>query len=170
MVNAKGQLAVETMIIYGLVILVALSVVGFLIYFNILDLGSYLPDQCNLGGIGDLKCEEMKLTDTDFELGIRNSGQRPISALKVTVTDDLAVHFSTEVSGDAVDLAGDAISDTNSLAPGDVVKVVLEDSSGNPIGGEAGKVLRGSIKTEYEYKDGAITQEASGTIRIKAVK
>src|SRR3989344_376110 len=93
--NKKAQLAVETMIIYGLVILIALSVLAFLIYFDVLDLGTYLPDTCNLGGTGDLKCEEMKLGTTNFELGIRNTGKRPIQSLAVTVTDDQGTHFST---------------------------------------------------------------------------
>ena len=160
--NKKGQLAVETMIIYGLVILIALSVLAFLIYFDVLDLGTYLPDTCNLGGTGDLKCEEMKLGATTFELGIRNTGKRPIQQLTITVTDDQGTHFNT-ISGSATTLDGSPITATNILAPGDVAKLSISAT------GKSGKVLQGTIKTTYKYKDGAITQESSGNIRLKAV-
>ena len=151
------------MIIYGLVILIALSVLAFLIYFDVLDLGTYLPDTCNLGGTGDLKCEEMKLGTTNFELGIRNTGKRPIQSLAVTVTDDQGTHFST-ITGSAMTLDGTPISATNVLAPGDVAKISLPVTTA-----KSGKVLQGTLKTTYKYKDGAITQESSGNIRLKAV-
>jgi len=163
--NKKAQLSVETMIIYGLVILFSLSVLGLLIYFGVLDLGSYLPDSCNIGGTGDLKCEEQKLSKTSdkFELGIRNTGQRPLKSLKVSVTDAASTHFTT--LGPIVGtVGGTAISDLNPLSPGDVA--VISVSAGGDV--KPGKVLRGTLKTAYEYKDGVITQEASGTIRVKA--
>ena len=168
MYNKKAQLSVETMIIYGLVILFSLSVLGLLIYFGVLDLGSYLPDSCNIGGTGDLKCEEQKLSKTSdkFELGIRNSGQRPLKSLKVSVTDAASTHFTT--LGPIVGtVGGTAISDLNPLSPGDVavISAVILASDGTV---KPGKVLRGTLKTAYEYKDGVITQEASGTIRVKA--
>lgn len=163
MENLRGQLSVETMIIYGLVILVALSVLGMLIYFDVLDLGAYLPDSCNLGGTGDLKCEEMKLTSSVFELGIRNTGQRPLESLSVSVTDDLSVHFSGTRSGNGK-INGADIASGNSLAPGDVALVSIPITTA-----KAGKVLRGTLKTTYRYTDGVVSQEASGTIRLKAV-
>lgn len=163
MYNKRGQLSVETMIIYGFVILVALSVLGFLIYFKVLDLGAYLPDSCNLGGTGDLKCEEMKLTSSVFELGIRNIGQRPIESLSLTATDDLGIHFTT-VSGQGMTASGSQISFSNPLVPGDVGKVSILITGGKP-----GKVLRGTLRTTYKYKEGVVMQEASGNIRLKAV-
>ncbi len=164
--NRKAQLSIETMIIYGLVLLVAISVVGALLYFNVLDLGSYLPDTCNIGGSGDLKCEEMKLSSTSssLELGIRNVGKRPIEYLRVTVSDDDAIHFSGAKSADAKDKTDADISDTNSLPPGDIAKVSIDVGSGVL----ASKALKGTLKTEYMFKEGVVTQEASGTVRIKA--
>ena len=53
-ISKNGQLSIETMILYGLIALVALSAVAALIYFKVLDLGRYLPDTCNIGGAGDL--------------------------------------------------------------------------------------------------------------------
>ncbi len=168
MLTKRAQLSVETMIIYGLIILVALSVVGGLIYFNVLDIGSYLPDSCSIGGAGDLKCEEMRFSASDniIELGIRNLGQKPISFLSVSVTDTDELHFPGKKSGFGSDLSSppkliDGSGTT--LAPGDIAKVTI--STGTAL---SGKTLKGTMVTKYKYKNGAITQEASGNIRIKA--
>ncbi|MBD3204279.1 hypothetical protein GF327_08350 [Candidatus Woesearchaeota archaeon] len=166
--NKKAQLSIETLIIYGLVILVTLSVVGGLIYFNVLDLRSYLPDTCNIGGTGELKCEEMKLNKRHFELGVRNLGQKPIEYLNVSVSDESGIHFTGELSAIAENVGGDSIdgnAGSPSLAPGDIAKISI-DVSGQEV--KSGKLLQGTLITKYKYKDGAITQEAVGDIRVKA--
>jgi len=162
MMNKRAQLSIETMIIYGLIILVALSVIGGLLYFNIIDLGSYLPDKCDLGGTGDLKCEEMSFSQAGgLKLGIRNIGQKPISLLSVSVTDNAGVMFSP-ASGTGK-IGTDDISDSKALAPGEIASVDIPSATG-----KAGKLLRGSLTTSYKFKGGAITQEATGSIRVKS--
>ncbi len=163
MKSKLGQLSVETMIIYGLVILVALSVIAGLLYFGVLDIGSYLPESCDLGGTGDLKCEEFSFGGTGtIQLGIRNIGQKPIEVLSVQVTDSDSLHFSAIVSGDGT-VDGAPISTTNTLAPGDIALVTVNAGDIEP-----GKVLRAKIVTSYKYKEGAVTQETVGSLRIKA--
>ncbi len=166
----KAQLSIETMIIYGLVILVALSVVGGLIYFNILDVSSYLPDKCDIGGTGDFKCEEMKYAvvgaNTELELGIRNLGQKPIESLSVSVTDTDRTHFTGEKTSTSEKYGANEISSTNTLPAGEIaaVKIIVLTDAKDPI---VKKILRGELRTSYKYKDGAITQEAAGSIRVK---
>lgn len=170
MKSHKAQLAVETMIIYGLVILVALTVIGGLLYFNILDVGSYLPDKCDIGGAAELKCEEVKFSSAsgtnNFEIGIRNIGQKPIELLTVDITDESGVHFQGVKSGTGTVPAGTIGSGTPpiTLGPGEISLVSISTGTG----AKQGKVLRGTIITSYKYKDGAVTQEASGTIRVRA--
>ena len=151
----KGQLSVETMIIYGLVILVAISVIGLLIYFDVLDLGAYLPDKCDIGGTGDLKCEETQLSGTTLELGVRNIGQKPISFLSIMIDDTEDIHFTNTPS------SGNVLSDT--LAPGEIVAVSITLTGSDP-----GRVLQGALTTDYMYLDGAVMQKASGSLRLKA--
>src|SRR3989344_5713297 len=55
--NKKAQLAVETLLIYGVAILIVMLAIGALISFGILDLGGLLPDTCNIQG-APLTCEE----------------------------------------------------------------------------------------------------------------
>jgi hypothetical protein len=174
MKNKRAQLSIETMIIYGLVILVTLSVIGGLLYFNILDLGSYLPDKCDLGGTGsDLKCEEWSFVAANnaIVLGVRNIGQKPIDTLVVSVTDKSSVQFSGEkssISATYTDSNNDVHTiGTNtgdvSLPPGEIAKVTIPTTTAL-----AGKLLRGTLITKYKFTEGAITQEATGSIRIKA--
>lgn len=170
MMKKRAQLSIETMIIYGLVILVTLSVIGGLIYFNVLDLGSYLPDKCDIGGAGDLKCEEWSFiaSSNNIELGIRNIGTKPIDLLAVTVTDKSGIHFtgskSSEDDGGSATYNSVAIDTGATLPPGEIAKVTI------PVGDTAiaGKLLRGTLITKYKFAEGAITQEATGSIRIKA--
>jgi archaellum component FlaG (FlaF/FlaG flagellin family) len=168
--NKTAQLSIETMIIYGLIILVTLSVAGILMYFNVLDLGSYLPDSCDLGGTGDLKCEEMQFSSTThtLQLGIRNVGQKPIDLLNVAVEDKGKVHFSGTPNADGEytpsgTTTSVTIDATHSLPPGEIAKVTIDTTSA-----VKGKVLRGILYTKYKFTEGIITQEATGSIRIKA--
>jgi hypothetical protein len=168
--NRRAQLSIETMIIYGLVILVALSVIGGLLYFNILDLGSYLPDKCDLGGSGDLKCEEMMFAGGTLELGIRNIGQKPVDYLNITVTDGAKIHFTDPISaiatyGTPIIKVVDYNEGLNAvaLAPGEIAKVTFSTRSALK-----GKLLRGSLVSKYRFSEGAIIQQSSGSIRVKS--
>lgn len=166
MYDKKGQLSIETMIIWGLVILVTLSVIGGLLYFNVLDIAAYLPDRCELGGTGDLTCEEMSFSGGTLQLGIRNIGQKPIEELKVTIDDEVLTHFSSTVTADGKvgSSGGPTISTSDPLPPGGIASVTL---SGGATGLE-GRVLKGLLQTNYKFKDGAINQKSSGSVRIKA--
>lgn len=152
--NNKAQLSIETMIIYGLVFLVALSVVGGLLYFDILNVGSYLPEECDLG-TGDLSCEEWALSSNSdtFEIGVRNTGQRTINDIEITVTDVEEGVFTSERTLDGV----------GSLSPGE-----LEAFTVSAEGLEQGDVLRGDILVTYTYGGGVVDQESLGSIRISA--
>jgi hypothetical protein len=164
MENKRGQLSVETMIIYGLVILIALGVIAGLIYFKVLNIDSYLPEKCDLGGTGDLKCEEWRYTtDGQLELGIRNLGQKPIDMLSVRVEDNDDLHFTTQPSGTGARADGTVISSSASLAPGDIAKVSV-DTQVTP---RQGKTLRGTLYTSYKFKDGVVVQESVGSLRLK---
>jgi hypothetical protein len=158
----KGQLSIETMILYGLIALVALSTVAALIYFNVLDLGKYLPDTCDIGGSGDLKCEEMRVSAEGniIELGVRNVAQKNIANLQITLDETARIHLRTVAVG----------TYTDSIPPGQIVKVTIQLVDGAVTNN--GKILKDQIfeakmYTQYMYSNGAITQEASGSMKVK---
>lgn len=166
MMHRKAQLSIETLIVYGLIVLVALSAVGALLYFGVLDLGSYLPDTCDIGGSGVLDCEEMAFSGSSIQLGIRNNGQRAIELLEVAVDDADDVHFSTETAFATGKYSTGDIATSNVLPPGEIASVTIALPAGDTA--LSGRVLKGIITTKFKLKDGAITQEATGTLRIKA--
>lgn len=160
------------MILYGLIALVALSAVAALIYFHVLDLGRYLPDTCDIGGTGDLKCEEIRVSSNGniIEFGIRNVAQKNIADLKLMLNETANIHLATLAEGNF----------TGSIAPGEIVKVtiLLNDTTAGLSSDGVTLINKGRIKqgntfearifTSYRYSDGAITQEASGSMKVKA--
>lgn len=158
MLTKKGQLSIETMILYGLIALVALSAVAALIYFHVLDLGRYLPDTCDIGGTGDLKCEEVRVSSVGnvIEFGIRNVAQKNIGDLNITLNETANIHLKTVVVGGY----------DGSIAPGQIVKVTIPINSNGKI--LQGQIFEAKIYTSYRYSNGAITQEASGNMKVKS--
>lgn len=158
--NKKGQLSIETMILYGLIALVALAAVAALIYFDVLNLGTYLPDTCDIGGTGDLQCEEIKVSSSGtIELGVRNVGQKAIGELEICVGDDV---YGLDVGSDCdvVIAEGD-----EALAPGEIIPVSITGL--DSLNEKSGQTFDGELVTIYKFVNGAIDQEASGTLRAK---
>jgi hypothetical protein len=46
----KGQVAMESLMVYGITLLIVGLAIGALIYFGVLDLGGMLPDKCTITG------------------------------------------------------------------------------------------------------------------------
>lgn len=162
MANTRAQLSIETMIIYGLVILVTLSVIGGLLYFDILNVGSYLPEQCDISG-NDMSCQEWGIDTSDdtVTLGIRNTGQRAINISSMELTDEGGIFFSGATDVNETDIGSD-----NNLAPGELRAFRFDDESLS--GFEEGQTLRGELEIQYEYADGVVGQTARGTVRISS--
>ena len=162
MANTRAQLSIETMIIYGLVILVTLSVIGGLLYFDILNVGSYLPEQCDISG-NDFSCQEWGISTTanTVTLGIRNTGQRSIEITSMQLTDEGGIFFSGATDVNETDIGSD-----NNLAPGELRAFRFDDESLSDF--SEGQTLRGSIDIEYKYADGVVNQVARGTVRISS--
>lgn len=151
MVSKKGQLSIETMIIYGLIALVALATVAALIYFDVLNLGRYLPDNCDLDNTDGLVCEEYVVTDTatqTIKLGIRNEGQKSVDISKVCAHDP-------EYSTDPV-----CTSQTVTVTPGNIEEVTVSYSEINDA-----ETVNAEILVEYKITSGTLTQQATGNLR-----
>jgi hypothetical protein len=161
----SGQLSIETMILYGLIALVALAAVAALIYFDVLNLGSYLPDKCDIGGSGDLNCEELKVTSQTNEglivsLGIRNVGQRTLTNVKVCI--DGEVFMQEDLQASPIQEYCDTIA---SLSTGEIQAITV------PHNVRTEDNLKGSfnarLKASYEYAGGVVPQAAVGSLRAK---
>ena len=84
----RAQLAVETLLIYGIAILIVMLAIGGLVAFGVLDLGNLLPDQCQLGN--GIDCEEYLVSTTgsgaEVQFQLRNSVGRNVDITQVSIT------------------------------------------------------------------------------------
>ena len=78
----KSQLAVETLLIYGISILIVLLAIGALFAFGILDFDSFFPNQCD---IDQLKCESYVITPTGGQFEFRNLFGSNIKNFTITI-------------------------------------------------------------------------------------
>jgi hypothetical protein len=77
----KGQLAVETLLIYGVAILIVMLVVGALIMY-LGNVGDLLPDQCQLA---DFTCENYQVSPTQVQLELRNNIGKNIDGISIAI-------------------------------------------------------------------------------------
>ena len=87
--SRKAQLSMDTIMIYGAVILVVTLAIGALIYFGVLDLGAMLPDKCDSGG--KITCENFVVDTTNgvkLEFINRVGKNIDVTAIKITGLDD----------------------------------------------------------------------------------
>ncbi|MFH0874952.1 MAG: hypothetical protein V1859_03380 [archaeon] len=78
----------ESLMVYGIAILIVMLAVGALIYFGVLDLGSYLPDKCQITGAA-LECESFSIarlggSQASVRMEVRNTMGKNIDILSIT--------------------------------------------------------------------------------------
>ena len=81
----KAQLAVETLLIYGIALLVVMGAIFALIRFGVLDTGSLLPDVCDMG---ELTCESYLVTSDGVQFEFTNTLQNNIGKVNITVVGE----------------------------------------------------------------------------------
>lgn len=80
----KSQVAVETLLIYGIVIIIVLAAIGALIRFGVLDLGSFLPDSCTIKGVA-IECNDYLVTSDSANLRLQNNVGENIAIQSITI-------------------------------------------------------------------------------------
>ena len=161
--NKKGQITLESLLLYGVAILVVLLAVGALTYFGILDLGRLLPDRCNLASAGTLSCDEWAVSSADdgtVSLGLRNIGARSLDIRSATFTPDgaQAVACTLEIPVDE-----DGESQYPRIQSGQIRGLVLDCDEGT-IEQSPGQKLRGNLEIVFRFSDGAIDNPVGGQL------
>src|SRR3989344_7474667 len=83
----KSQVAIEAIMIYGLAILVVMLAIGALMYFDVLDLGSLLPDKCEIKGVA-ITCEDYGVYTNKVVLQLRNNIGKNIYITSINIVGE----------------------------------------------------------------------------------
>lgn len=149
----KAQLSMETIMIYGAVLLVVTLAIGALMYFGVLDLGALLPDKCNTGS--KITCEQFVVENVaqGVQLEFVNRVGKNIQNVVVTITgleDWTGVDGSQNLGATIYNNGQTIIVNT----PG----VALTNREGR---------YKARIDIAYQVVGSALTQHATGEINAK---
>jgi len=162
----KAQLSFETIIIYGLIIVVVTLAVGALVYFGVLDLGKLLPEKCNTGA--PTVCETYQIksdaTDGEIKLEIRNKvGKR------LQFSEDAVISGSDDWIGTNCDLK--TVNGNGTITDGlfdpviglDTTAVIAFECSGALEGAEEQR-FKGTVTLEYQTVGSSLAQRTTGQL------
>ena len=133
----KAQAAMEFLMTYGWTILVILMAGAALVYFDVLNPGKFLPDNCN---VQSFSCTDFKVTATSASIYLTNN-----------VGDDITVT--------GIELDGGAGTYTQSVQIG---KSFLFTFSGTF--GDAGDRYKSTMKVSYSTQTSGISHTNAGEI------
>lgn len=151
----RGQITMESLLLYGAAILVVLLAIAALTYFGVLDMGKWLPQTCNLEGTGILSCEEFLVSasaDNDIQITVKNTGTKTLDiSASQFVADDSAL--------------ADTCTDSNTidnLLPGSMDVIEINCTGG--FAASAGDRLKGTVEITHKFEGGTLDMVTSGTL------
>ena len=157
----KGQLAIETLLLYGVVILVVILAISAIIQFGLLRPESLLPDNCQtpaeLGCENFLAYRDLGLDVSGFQLEFRNNFGKTIQELTVFVE-------GTGASKDLIELNCPGTSN-KSTTHGNTILVEMVCGDKDKIQVPVGQKLTGDIVARVNLTDSDILRTVQGTIR-----
>jgi hypothetical protein len=159
----KGQITMESLLLYGAAILVVLLAIAALTYFGVFDLGNLLPQKCNLEDTGIFKCEEWQLVKSSAGTGgtlrivVKNIAAKPVD-----ITRNLAVF---EAPGYVSNCAGTDSSVV--VTPGATQQI---DIPCGTINAKKGDRVKGSVTIVSKYTDGTLTTTTIGQVSAKVTE
>ncbi len=167
--SKRSQVAMESLMVYGIAILIVMLAVGALIYFGVLDLGAYLPDRAEIKG-GDFTIKEIAVHHGgDVELVITNNVGKNIESLIVEIQDEgdssWGCSTPTLMRTDTGDISG-----TNPLANGDDAELTGSYALSCDVIDKVGKKISGIINLRYNVMGSSIDRSAHGTIRVTVIE
>ena len=156
----KSQIAMESLMIYGLAILIVMLAVGALIYFGVLDLGSFLPDSCKIKG-GNFECSDYIYSiNNGLQIQLVNRAGKPITIdnceyLEENTATTTYTTFSTieHENGDT------------SYTFGNGEKIILKADNADPIVGE-GQKTKVFFRCYYMIAGSTIERVSSGVLTV----
>lgn len=156
MSRKNSQIAMESILIYGLVILVVTLAISALVYFGVLDLGKYLPDSCKIASEGII-CENYFVKSSgsnNVQFELRNSVGKNIEGLSVAIVGEEDMANSWGCTGASTPL-------TSPVANGALsTPIKLTCAITIPVG----KKIKGRLDIKYNVVGSSLQNTATGSI------
>ncbi|MBN1157186.1 hypothetical protein JXA85_06185 [Candidatus Woesearchaeota archaeon] len=148
----KAQIAMESLLLYGVAILVVVLAVAALIYFGVLDLGQMLPEKCSMEGTGIFSCEEwaVKATDKTIQIVVLNKGTKGVTISKASFNPADPILAKDCESDETVDIPSGSKK---------AVKITCDSFEG-----EVNKKIKGTITIDHKFSDGILDMSTTGTL------
>ncbi len=172
----KGQIAMETILIYGAALLVVGLAIGALIYFGVLDLGSLLPNKCEMAGV-KLTCDAYSLTGTAsggqllIEMTNRIGKRITIEEVSIVGEEDYGdVSETLFISTDDGTTFTTVTAPEITVANGQKFLVATNEVSTTDtewyksLAGTAGSRIKGRIQIKYTVGTSTVSQYETGQI------
>ena len=158
MKKKKGQVAMESLMVYGIALLIVALAIGALIYFGVLDLGGMLPDKCDIKG-GTFTCKEYAVFgDGNIQMEIQNSYGKTVTVSKVQINpeeDSVGILSATDCVAAETDVT---------IANGNPGLFKIPDSCAD-LEEFVGKKIRGEIAITWNTAGSQITKTSYGSLQ-----
>lgn len=154
MVNKKSQLGMEMVMTYGAAILVVITSIGLLTYYDVLDAEKLLPEKCDTGELGctsSLVAIDKETGKNIVQLELFNNFDDDIIIQKITLTSQQDAEDICEYTVDKQIVMGDT----------GLINIGMCD-----IGAEIGNKVKKDIKIEYVIAGSEIKRISEGEISI----
>lgn len=149
----KAQAAVETLMIYGVVMLIVLGAIVALVRMDVFDLGSLFPDNCELDS---QKCNSFLVTKDSVQLELKNMFDKNIEKFTINIygeEDDKGLWGCTETEYNHLVVRGEITNPPVQIPCN--IKV------------PAGKKIKGIIRANITFVGSNIHQVKLGKINAK---
>ena len=148
----KAQAAVETLMIYGVTILIVMLAIGALIGFGIIDFDSFFPDKCSLPEV--LSCEAFLVTPTEVQLQFENIFDSNIG--------EFSVNLYGEKDNEGLWNCNTTVYSGGTLVVGEVSSVIYVPCE---IKVPTGKKINGKMQVKFKQAGLEIQRSILGDIR-----
>lgn len=148
----RAQITMETLLLYGVAILIVLLAIAALTYFGVLDLGGLLPERCNLESTGIFKCEDFAVSSSTDNISIivMNTGTKQVTMTAASFVGEGATTCTTSSFSSA------------SVAPGGTSTITITCSD---ILTQEGDKISGEIAIDHKFTTSGLNKQTTGSLR-----
>jgi hypothetical protein len=166
----KAQVAMESLMIYGVAILIVMLAIGGLIYFGVLDMGSMLPDKCTVTG-ADFNCEAAvigKTATSGLRFELKNNLGKNVQPLYIARCEETEANDKGALLMSGTTLCGTAgcALGTTYFVKGTTTTQQISSTGASLLNGELARVTTSLYANTNVKTGGKVKVTCMGTYRV----